>query len=199
MDPQWDGRYIERETVRYAQQPSESTAAEAGVGRSALVAAAIVGALADEPIYGHLLEDADFEADPNQLDQETATRQAIPLVFVQHSHEPLGAHALIYSLLIGEQRPLQQAQLNIITAAGITGLDTLVTTLHPGVRALDASHRRPLLEMCLPALKSMSAGQYRTFKDTLLKLIRGRSANRVTRMVPVPINTALPRTRIHPC
>ena len=172
VNPQWDGRYIERETVRYAQQPSGSTAAEAGVGRSALVAAAIVGALADEPIYEHLLEDADFEAGPDQLDQEAARKQTIPLVFVQHSHEPLGAHALVYSLLIGEQRPLQQAQLNIINAAGITGLDTLVTTLHPGVRALDASHRRPLLEMCLPALKSMSARQYRTFKDTLVKLIR---------------------------
>jgi hypothetical protein len=172
VDPQWDGRYIERETLRYTQQPSESRAAEAGVGRSALVAAAIVGALADGPRPKDLLEDADFEAGPDQLDQQAARKQTIPMVFVQHSHEPLGAHALVYSLLIGEQRPLQQAQLNIINAAGITGLDTLVTTLHPGVRALDASHRRPLLEMCLPALKSMSARQYRTFKDTLVKLIR---------------------------
>ena len=142
VNPQWDGRYIERETVRYAQQPSESTAAEAGVGRSALVAAAIVGALADEPIYEHLLEDADFEAGPDQLDQEAARKQTIPLVFVQHSHEPLGAHALVYSLLIGEQKPLQQAQLNIITAAGITGLNTLV-------KLIRADHQIELHEWCL--------------------------------------------------
>ena len=172
VDPQWDGQYIERETVRYAQQPSGSTSAKAGVGRSALVAAAIAGALADEPRHEDLVEDADFEAGPDQLDQETATKQEIPLLFVQHSHEPLGAHALVYSLLIGERKPLQQGQLDIITAAGITGLDTLVTTLHPGVRALGASHRLPLLEMCLPALKSMSAGQYRIFKDILVQLIR---------------------------
>ncbi|MFL3656031.1 MAG: M48 family metalloprotease [Halioglobus sp.] len=172
VDPQWDGRYIEREAVRYAQHTSGSASAEAGVGRSALVAAAMVGVLADESRPKDLLEDADFEAGPDQLDQDTANKQAIPLVFIRHSHEPLGAHALVYSLLIGEQKPLQQVQLNIITAADISGLDTLVATLHPGVRALDASHRLPLLEMCLPALKSMSAEQYQTFKDTLVKLIQ---------------------------
>ena len=172
VDPQWDGQYIERETAHYAQRPSGPGSTEAGVGQSTLVAAAIIGALADAPRHKGLMEDADFASDPDQLDQQTATRLVIPLVFVQHSHEPLGAHALVYSLMIGEQRPLQQAQLNIIKAAGIIGLDSLVTTLHPGVRALGAPQRLPLLEMCLPALKSMSAAQYRRFKDILVQLIR---------------------------
>lgn len=172
VDPQWDGRYIERETVRYAQQAAEPASAEAGVGRYALVAAAIAGAHANEPTRKGPVEDADFEPLPDPLDQETARRVEIPLLFVQHCHEPLGAHALVYCLLIGAQKPLQQAQLNVITAAGIPGLDTLVTTLYPGVCGLGPSHHLPLVEMCLPALKSMSAVQYRTFKDVLVKLIR---------------------------
>jgi len=106
------------------------------------------------------------------LEQETAVRQDIPLVLIQHSHEPLGAHALVYSLLISADETLRQAQLASIAAAGITGLDTLVNTLHPGVRALGAPRRLPLLQMCLPALKSMSPQQYRRFKHTLVRLIR---------------------------
>jgi hypothetical protein len=172
VDPQWNGQYIERKPVHYPQQPSRPGSAEVGVGRAALVAAAIAGALADEPGAEDLAQDADFEASPDQLEQETAARQDIPLVFVQHSHEPLGAHALVCSLLIGEGKTLRQAQLNIIAKAGITGLDTLVNTLYPGVRTLGAPRRLPLLEMCLPALKSMSPAQYRVFKNILVQLIR---------------------------
>jgi len=55
---------------------------------------------------------------------------------------------------------------------GITGLETLVNTLYPGVHALGAPRRLPLLEMCLPALKAMSPDQYRLFKRTLVRLIQ---------------------------
>jgi hypothetical protein len=37
---------------------------------------------------------------------------------------------------------------------------------------LGSPRRLPLLEMCLPALKSISLKQYRTFKNTLLRLIQ---------------------------
>ena len=61
---------------------------------------------------------------------------------------------------------------NIIDSADITGLALLAHTLHPGVHALGAPRRLPLLELCLPALKAMSAAQYQTFKQTLLRLIQ---------------------------
>jgi Zn-dependent protease with chaperone function len=172
VDPRWDGQYIERKPVHYPQQPSRSGSGEVGVGRAALVTAAIAGALADEPTPENLAEDADFEPGPDQLEAETAARQDIPLVFVQHSHEPLGAHALVFSLLIGREETLQRAQMDIIAAADITGLDVLVNTLFPGVQALGPPSRLPLLELCLPALKSMSGAQYQRFKNTLLGLIQ---------------------------
>jgi Zn-dependent protease with chaperone function len=172
VDPGWNGQYIKRKPVHYPQQSSRPGDAEVGVGRAALVAAAMAGALADEASIEEHTADADFEPGPEQLEQKTADRQDIPLVFVQHSHEPLGAHALVYSLLLGTDAALRHAQLAIIAAAGITGLDTLVNTLYPGVQTLGAPRRLPLLEMCLPALKSMSIDQYRLFKQTLVRLIQ---------------------------
>ena len=174
VDPNWDGQYIERRPHHYDEQPSRPGSGEVGVGRAALVAAALAGSLAEEPAEVALdaTEDADFGPDPEQLEEETAARQDIPLVFVQHSHEPLGAHALLYSLLISDIDEVRQGQLAIIAEAGITGLEDMVHTLSPGVRALGAPRRLPLLEMCLPALKAMSLGQYRRFKHTLLRLIQ---------------------------
>ncbi len=172
VDANWDGQYIKRKPVHYPQQPSSPGAGAAGVGRAALVAAAMAGALIDEPGATVDIEDADFEPSPEQLEQATAARQDIPLVLIQHSHEPLGAHALIYSLLLSADETLRQAQLACIAAANISGLETLINTLYPGVHALGAPRRLPLLEMCLPALKSMSADQYRLFKHTLVQLIQ---------------------------
>ena len=171
VDPDWDGQYIERKPRQYAEQPSRPGAGEVGVGRAALVAAALAGSLLEEDSDSELI-DADFGPAPEQLEEETATRQDIPLVFVQHSHEPLGAHALVYSLLISDQEDVRQQQLAIIEEAGITGLADLVFTLSPGVLELGAPRRLPLMEMCLPALKSISEGQYRIFKNTLLRIIQ---------------------------
>jgi Zn-dependent protease with chaperone function len=168
VDPNWDGQYIKRKPMQYPQQPSTPGAGEVGVGRAALVAAAVP----DEASAAEAAPDADFEAGPDQLEKDTAARQAIPLVLIQHSHEPLGAQALVYALLIGADAPLRQAQLAAIAATGITGLETLVNTLYPGVHALGAPHRLPLLQMCLPALKAMSPQQYRLFKHTLVRLIQ---------------------------
>ncbi|MCB1688445.1 MAG: M48 family metallopeptidase [Halioglobus sp.] len=171
IDPRWDGQYIKRKPSRYNWQQGSTSSAEVGVGRAALVAASIAGALAEVP-EADADADADFEPDPDQLERETAERQDIPLVFVQHSHDPLGAQALVFALLVDEEPALHRAQLDIIAGTDIAGLELLTHTLHPGVHALGAPHRLPLLELCLPALKVMSAPQYKTFKRCLLQLIQ---------------------------
>ncbi len=171
VDPRWDGQYIKRKPSRYNWQPGRTAAAEVGVGRAELVAASIAGALAGTAESASAT-DADFEPDPDQLERETAAREDIPLVFVQHSHEPLGAQALVFALLLDEEPTLHRVQLGIIAEAGISGLELLTHTLHPGVHALGAPHRLPLLELCLPALKAMSAPQYQVFKRGLLRIIQ---------------------------
>ncbi|MEH6584230.1 MAG: peptidase M48, partial [Halioglobus sp.] len=97
---------------------------------------------------------------------------ALPLAFVQHSHDPFGANALVFALLMSPDPEVSQRQLDIIAGAEVQGLPEMVHTLTPGVLALDAPKRLPLLEMCLPALKAMSLPQYRRFKNTLLQIIQ---------------------------
>jgi Zn-dependent protease with chaperone function len=171
VDPHWNGQYIERKPSRYNWQQNRQDATDVGVGRAALVAASMASAF-DDATKTAQEPDADFGPDPEQLERETAKREEIPLVFVQHSHEPLGAQALVFALLMGEEPSLHRKQLDIITATDITGLAVLTHTLYPGVHALGAPRRLPLLELCLPALRAMSATQYRVFKHTLLQLIR---------------------------
>jgi hypothetical protein len=189
VDPRWDGQYIERKPSRYNWRQSRSGSTDTDESRAALAAAVLAGVLTDTAGRETGLEqvpeqvpntapaphdeaDADFEPGPEQLEREIAAHQDIPIAFVQHSHEPLGAQALVFALLLGDEPAVRQKQLEIIASAGVTGLELLVHTLSPGVIALGAPRRLPLLELCLPALKAMSTAQYRVFKQTLTLLIQ---------------------------
>ena len=178
LDPDWDGQYIERRPRHYAAQPARAGDAQAGVGRAALVAAALAAGVDDDVVPLEVnppkadAADADCGPGSPQARGSEAAARDIPAVFVQHSREPLGAQALIYCLLLSDRDQARQTQLALIAKTGIAGLADLVYTLCPGVRQLGAPRRLPLLELCLPALKAMSAPQYRQFKDTLLALIQ---------------------------
>ncbi|MEH6590042.1 MAG: M48 family metallopeptidase [Halioglobus sp.] len=172
--PRWDGSYIDRKAKPFTERPP---AAEVGVGRAAIVAAATVAAALIEPATAETTTDskvidADFDSSPEEMEAQTARQRDLPLAFVQMSHEPFGANALVFALFISADAQLMQRQLAAIDDAGVNGLKDTVNTLAPGVLELDPTQRLPLLEMCLPALKAMSLPQYRRFKTTLLRVIQ---------------------------
>jgi Zn-dependent protease with chaperone function len=171
IDTDWNGAFIERKVQHYREQPSRPGAAAVGVGRAALVAAAMAAATLDDDQDDEQQPDADFGPSPTDLEAQTAERHSLPVAFVNHSHDPLGANALVMALLISADAEIAQRQLAVIGDNRVTGLEELVNTVAPGVRELQLSHRLPLLELCLPALKMMSLEQYRVFKNTLLQLI----------------------------
>ncbi|MFK7975896.1 MAG: M48 family metallopeptidase [Halioglobus sp.] len=170
VDPRWNGQFIERKTQHQAMEPDKPGYGETGVGRAAIVAAAMAGSVLDANASdASFAEQADSPAD---LDQETAIREEIPVALVRYSHEPLGAHAIVYCLMIDADEAIRQAQFELINQSEIQGLEELVATLFPAIHALGSPHRLPLLEMCLPALKSMSEKQYRQFVKLLRAIVR---------------------------
>jgi Zn-dependent protease with chaperone function len=179
VHPGWDGSYIKRTVKPFSERPP---AAEIGVGRAAIVAAAAMAATAvaataidmtpEETTAERTEIDADFGPSPEEMEAQTAQKQDLPLAFVQMSHEPFGANALVFALFISPDAQVTQLQLAAIDEAGVKGLKNMVNTLAPGVLVLDPTQRLPLLEMCLPALMAISLPQYRRFKTTLLKIIQ---------------------------
>ncbi len=163
LDPRWDGVVIERKIKHFGPRTEQH-----GAGRAAIVTAAILASA----VASDELIDADFGPTPEELDAQSADKYELPMAFIEHSHQPLGASALIFSLLISRDSDISQKQFSIISQDGIQGLADLVFTLTPGVQQLIAPLRLPLLEMCIPALKSISAPQYQVFKNTLLKIVR---------------------------
>ena len=74
-------------------------------------------------------EDADFGPSAEEVELETAVEQDIPVAFVRHSHDPLGAQALVCSLMISPDEAVRSKQLALIADSGVIGLVELVNTL----------------------------------------------------------------------
>ncbi len=173
LDPQWNGQYIERRMQHYRDYPLQPGAAEVGVGRAALVTAALAAAeLAREGAAGKSDADPDVGPEPEPPDEALASRRQLPQAFVHFSHEPLGATALVMAILLSSEASVREKQYTLLRNSGIQGLEDLAHTLQEGVAQLDPGQRLPLLELCLPALKSQSLAQYRRFKHILLGVIR---------------------------
>lgn len=170
VDPGWDGQYIQRKPKHYPNPRLDPQMEGAGLERAAIVAAAMAsaGIVAATAKEGAPAADAIF----TDYEDDTARRAEIPVALVRHSHEPLGAQALVCALLVSTDPDVYRRQLAGLAESCARGLADLTHTVAPAVRELGAPRRLPLLELCLPALKTMSIGQYRRFKDNLLQLIR---------------------------
>ena len=172
IEPRWNGRYIERKPVHYQGERQATGVDSGGVGREALVTAVLAGAAAKTAI------DMDADSVVNQAQSVDAQfadigpESALPDSLTKYSDEPMGACALLFALLMQGDSKSQQRQLALIGKGGVKGQELLVYNLLPAVSGLKPRQRRPLLEICLPALKSMSEQQYRTFKDNLVQLIK---------------------------
>jgi len=86
-------------------------------------------------------------------------------------HEPYGARAVIYALLIDgdrETRAIQFAQMPDIADPDVW---KLALRLQPHIAALDPKTRLPLLDLTLPALRELSPSQFVRFRKGLVSLI----------------------------
>ncbi|MFV8819162.1 M48 family metallopeptidase [Haliea sp. E17] len=171
LEPDWNGEYIKRKPRHYPNPTIDATqTATPGLDRAAIVAAAMTAAATAESTGDNA--DAEFVAEAADYEARTAAAADIPLALVRHSHEPLGAQAIVCALLLHARPEVYQAQMAIVTEQGPRGLAELAHTLYPAIAALGAPRRLPLVELCLPTLKAISPGQYAALKRVLLGLIK---------------------------
>lgn len=166
IEPSWDGQFIQRSSVR--RRDTEPTQSRDEAGHRRMQTAAVMAAAAAVGVGG-VLPDAEFE---KTVDDVREGIDALPAQLREQIHEPFGAMATAYSLLLSEEPAVQKLQLEHIANTGIAGLALQSLQLLPELTALDKALRMPVLELAVPALKCLSLEQYRLFKKTLLLLIR---------------------------
>lgn len=170
IDPQWDGKFDVSQSSPPAQsQPpvdESSTTRRHDMARNMATIAA--GAAA-----------ADAVAMMDQIGQPTqesvlyarSLLSDLPAVIREASREPFGSRAVIYCLLLDKGAGLREQQLTLLQGRADKDVYALTISLMPQMDALEKRFRLPIIDIAIPALKQLSDGQYRSFKENLVALI----------------------------
>jgi Zn-dependent protease with chaperone function len=162
VDPQWDGVFVPvtREVIEDEQTTGQTK--QASRTGTMETAAAVV-------ITSQILDNVG-QPSPEQLDYAAALVKDTPEVIRDAVHEPYGARAVIYCLVINKHPDIQARQLQQLRQFGDSGIFELVSNLLVVVKSLDIQFRLPLIDMALPSLRQLSGPQYQLFKNNLLFL-----------------------------
>ena len=171
VDPQWDGTFP---AVQLAPGPVGS---RQRVSRAASGAEAAGFAAGGPQSVAQMVSDV---GQPTDVHIEYAGRliAALPPALVESAHEPYGARAVVYALLLDDAMDARAAQLEHLSAAADPGVYRETRVLTPAVLTLDFQLRLPLLELTLPALRELTDDQLEVFVGNVVTLVR--ADNRIT-------------------
>ena len=157
IDPSWDGALPEGPPAASAQPSATGVAAFAGGTASA-----------GPPTVDQVGQPAG-EA---HLQYAARLVKSLPAQLVSAAHEPYGARAVVYALLLDHEATPRQRQLGHLEGAADPGVYEETLRLMPLVDGLDMRARLPLLDMSLPALRGLVPAQYDLFKQNVAELVQ---------------------------
>ncbi|MCC8402297.1 M48 family metallopeptidase [Paraburkholderia sp. MMS20-SJTN17] len=102
--------------------------------------------------------------DREAIDYAHELHDSMPEVLRVAAQEPFSARALVYALLMDPRADLRELQLTQLKAGAEPQDFAEALRLVVPVQALPDTHRLPLLDLALPALRQMSPRQHRAFR-----------------------------------
>ncbi len=164
LDPEWDGNF------NVGATETAETTSRKGASRAQKTAENLVSGIAGAGFAANHVAQVG-QVRPEVLQQAQALLQKIPPQLHGAIHEPHGARAAIYFLLLNDEQDIRQAQLQYLQAESDDGVFEVLLKLEQETMQIDIAHRLPLIEISLPALRQLSAQQYQRFKNNVRKLV----------------------------
>ncbi len=165
LDPTFDGKFPAIERKRKYDASAVSSIAEDGRTANAQRAAQNADAfpsLKPEAIMqsiGAPMREHVQLARSMMAAMALSTREAV--------HEPYGARAVIYALLLDDDETIRKQQWQVLEERADPGVFEETQRLAEEVRRTERNLRIALVDLAMPALKEISAQQYRVFRDNV--------------------------------
>lgn len=115
----------------------------------------------------------DQVGEPEERHREYAREilKSLPSELVAAARDPYGARALLYGLLLDEDRNVRQKQYEELRELADGGVVRLMLKLLPQLDQLESRYRLPLIDLTLPALSALSLPQYQRFARNFRSLV----------------------------
>ncbi|MAJ61290.1 MAG: hypothetical protein CBC48_15905 [bacterium TMED88] len=105
------------------------------------------------------------------LDHARALVGQFPASLIDACHEPYGARAVFYALLIDDHDSVREQQFKRLDRFAEAGLADQTRQWLPEIQRLGSAARLPLVDLALPALRRLSPRQYRSFRENVRSLV----------------------------
>ncbi|SMF51271.1 Zn-dependent protease with chaperone function [Alteromonadaceae bacterium Bs31] len=164
--PDWNGGYIHPDEELQQTQRQQTKPHAASMGFAAQTQA----------IHGEQFSGAAIgtigEPGVEHVQHARAVVEAIPQILRDAAHQPFSARALIYCLLLDNDRAVRTQQIAHLQDSAHPSTFQVMKKLYQYVFQLPRTQHIALIEMTIPALKLLSAPQYKVFKNNLKTLIQ---------------------------
>ncbi len=169
IDPHWKGDYphVDALAVDKEISASEDVLPKADIPYTPhQVAAVITGAALTQAINGIGAPSAEH------LLQARMVLTSLPDDIRQLSYKTQGAAALIHCLLLDKNPEKHQQQMVLLKGLIDQGIYSICEKVSAGIAHLPVNLRLPLLDMCLPTLKTLDAAQLQQFMRVVMSQIK---------------------------
>ena len=168
LDPHWDGELPHLDETAAAGRAELSAP---GVARLAAPAAATGERTSARRLDPRQILERVGDPSEQHLAYSASLLAALPQSLKRRVHEPLAARAVVFGLLLDSSPEVRQRQLQYLQASteGLTYSETLAVL--PLLEASPAAARLPLIDLTVPALRTLSPRQYAEFQTDVEALI----------------------------
>ncbi len=169
IDPQWDGNYppaIPADAVVGIESDGAEGFAEAPPAGTAEVYS--------QPVPLRTVQHAAKQvANPTDVHRAYVEQllAKIPQPLIDAAHEPYGARALIFALVLDDDADIRAVQLGALQKATDPNVFELTLRLVTSLHQTDVRGALPLVDMSLPALRALTPSQYNAFTKAFLQLV----------------------------
>ncbi len=158
LDPSWQG-------VSEAGSGTPGVAAGVSATAAGFAGAGAAQSLAESPV------EQIGRVSTAHLEYAARLVEELPKPLVAAAREPYGARAVIYALLLDADPRSRRRQLEALDRAADDGVAALTREFRTSIETLGVRHRLPLVDLTLPALRELSAAQYRNFQLRVRELV----------------------------
>jgi Zn-dependent protease with chaperone function len=163
IDPSFKGRF-EENPAPTSDIEAQLVSALAGGGRGDVAPPPL------PPVPKARVRDQIGQLDARHIDHARGVVAGLPGIINRSAHEPFGAVALAYALLLSRDGETRDRQLRLLQQHENAALVMETTALARHTDELADEARIPLVEMSLPALRQIGSSQYATFIRTISAL-----------------------------
>jgi len=170
IDPHWNGKFAssdKTDSPRDEEEPDKKQPMKREELAKKVATVVTGAAMAD------VANAIDQIGNPKQetINYARSLVSELPMVVKDAAHEPYGARAVIYSLVLDPGQEVRGRQLKHLQEYADPDVFVLTHKLIPEMDGLNIKFRLPLIDIVIPALKQLSTSQYKSFKENLIALI----------------------------